>query len=288
MSSNIQPISTTAPVRPVPANSDNTGTPDDGFQLFGDDGFTFLDVIDMVNPLQQIPLVGQLYRRFTDDDLDPGSRVVGGALYFGPIGAAVAVVNVAVDETTGKDIGEHVISMLDDQGVLAPDGDEPTVVAKNRDLPPDPVSDWAEKEMAYRIGLSASREQPGIDTADAGGATDRAASQVDPVTAWAMNEIGNRDRLSAKNTGTEEPVPVQQVFTAAEFIEQASEPVKVPPELVVAAYQNGAGPAMDSVRDGRIADGGGWFSKAMLEAVNKSEDLRAELDRTALLRQTSE
>ena len=57
---------------------------DDGFKIFGDDGFTFLDFLDIINPLHHIPVIGTLYREMTDDSLDPGSRVIGGTLFSVP------------------------------------------------------------------------------------------------------------------------------------------------------------------------------------------------------------
>ncbi len=40
------------------------------------------------------------------------ARIAGDALYGGPIGAAVAVANVAVESKTGKDIGENMMAMI--------------------------------------------------------------------------------------------------------------------------------------------------------------------------------
>ena len=57
---------------------------DGGFKIFGDDGFTFLDFLDIINPLHHIPVIGTLYREMTDDSLDPGSRVIGGTLFSVP------------------------------------------------------------------------------------------------------------------------------------------------------------------------------------------------------------
>ena len=51
----------------------------EAFQAFGEDGFTFADFIDIINPLQHIPVVATIYRAMTGDDIDPGSRVAGGA-----------------------------------------------------------------------------------------------------------------------------------------------------------------------------------------------------------------
>ncbi len=67
-----------------------------GFHPFGEDGLTFGDVLDLINPLQHIPVIGALYRKITGDVIDPAIRIAGGALFGGPIGAAVASVAVAV------------------------------------------------------------------------------------------------------------------------------------------------------------------------------------------------
>lgn len=82
------------------------------FKPFGDDGFTFFDVLDVINPLQHIPVVSTLYRELTGDDLAPFSRLAGGTLFGGPFGLAGAIVNMAVEDTTGKDIGGNVLAMF--------------------------------------------------------------------------------------------------------------------------------------------------------------------------------
>ncbi|MEK9660974.1 MAG: hypothetical protein VW644_04435, partial [Alphaproteobacteria bacterium] len=74
----------------------------------GGDFGTFLDtVLDIVNPLQHLPVVSTLYRSITGDEIGAPARVIGGALFGGPLGAAGAVVNLAVEDATGRDIGEH-------------------------------------------------------------------------------------------------------------------------------------------------------------------------------------
>jgi hypothetical protein len=66
-------------------------------RLFGDDGLSFTDVLDLVNPLQHIPVVGNVYRELTGDTLAPGIRVAGGALFGGPLGAALSVAGLVID-----------------------------------------------------------------------------------------------------------------------------------------------------------------------------------------------
>lgn len=67
-----------------------------GFKAFGDDGLTFDDVLDVVNPLQHIPIIGHLYRKITGDEIDPASKLAGATLYGGPIGAALSVASSIV------------------------------------------------------------------------------------------------------------------------------------------------------------------------------------------------
>ena len=54
----------------------------DGFKMFGEDGFTFLDFIDTTNSLQHIPIIGTIYRQMSADTIDPASRVIGSTLFF--------------------------------------------------------------------------------------------------------------------------------------------------------------------------------------------------------------
>lgn len=63
--------------------------------IFGEDGFTFGDIIDIVNPLQHIPIVNNIYRKITGDTIAPAMEIAGGALFGGPIGAIASVVTTA-------------------------------------------------------------------------------------------------------------------------------------------------------------------------------------------------
>jgi hypothetical protein len=63
--------------------------------IFGKDGFTFGDIIDIVNPLQHIPIVNNIYRKITGDVIAPAMEIAGGALFGGPLGAAMSMVTTA-------------------------------------------------------------------------------------------------------------------------------------------------------------------------------------------------
>lgn len=88
------------------------------------DSFSFWDIVDAINPLQHIPIVSTIYRKLTGDDMGYASRIAGDTLYSGIFGSLIsglasAVVNVFVDATTGKDIGEHMMAAVEPQAVPA-------------------------------------------------------------------------------------------------------------------------------------------------------------------------
>lgn len=74
--------------------------------------FGFGDLVDMVNPLHHIPLVGHVYREMTGDQIRPISQIIGGAVFGGAIGAAGSLVNVIIEEETGRDITGNVVAMV--------------------------------------------------------------------------------------------------------------------------------------------------------------------------------
>lgn len=80
--------------------------------LFKDGELSFKDVLDVINPLQQLPVIGTLYRSLTGDTISTGSQVLGGALFGGPIGMISAAVNAGLKAATGGDVGDHMLAWL--------------------------------------------------------------------------------------------------------------------------------------------------------------------------------
>ena len=79
-----------------------------------DNGFGFFDFLDIINPLQHIPVISNIYRETTGDGLHPTSRIFGGMLYGGVPGAVSSIINAITEDTTGKDIIGHITSVLFD------------------------------------------------------------------------------------------------------------------------------------------------------------------------------
>lgn len=83
--------------------------------LFSENIPSFEDVLDAINPLQQLPVISSLYRAESGDGISIVSRLLGGALFGGPIGFLVAAVNAGIEAVTGSDVGEHMIAMFESE-----------------------------------------------------------------------------------------------------------------------------------------------------------------------------
>ena len=73
---------------------------------------TFADMLDVVNPLQHIPLVNIAYRELTGDELSPPGRILGGMLYGGPMGMVRGAIEAGFEMETGRDFGATAVAML--------------------------------------------------------------------------------------------------------------------------------------------------------------------------------
>lgn len=81
----------------------------------GDEEFGFTDFLDILNPLQHIPIIGTVYRELTGDQIKPVSRVAGDLLYGALTGnilvsGVLSVASAAVEQQTG---GEPLVQVAD-------------------------------------------------------------------------------------------------------------------------------------------------------------------------------
>ncbi len=80
-----------------------------------DDSPSFGDFLDVINPLQHIPVVNDIYRELTGDNkIGVAARLAGGALFGGVFGLIGSAVNAVVEEATGHDIGGNVLALFKD------------------------------------------------------------------------------------------------------------------------------------------------------------------------------
>lgn len=100
--------------------------------------FSFSDFLSIINPLQHIPIVGSIYRAITGDTIKPAARVIGGALFGGPVGLIASAFNAMIEQTKGKDLGDQAIALFVPDKGSAPSGDPATQFAKAADPEPQP------------------------------------------------------------------------------------------------------------------------------------------------------
>jgi hypothetical protein len=162
--------------------------PEDEFMPFGEDGLTFLDFLDIINPLQHIPIISTIYRHLTGDELSPAARVAGGALYGGIIGAAVSIANVIVEYASGKDMGEHALSLFVDEEAAETLTADTDALLKDVDLKAAPEIIW---------------NGPRVAAADFIGAPDIAwnAPRLAPQTQAALIPLQAPERAPGRSPG---------------------------------------------------------------------------------------
>lgn len=102
-------------------------------QSFNDpDGPSFSDVLDIINPLQHIPIINTIYQHLTGDKEGAVADMAGGMLWGGPIGLGAAVANLVIESITGKSISDNALAAV---GVDDQDGEKAVAEADPAALP---------------------------------------------------------------------------------------------------------------------------------------------------------
>lgn len=97
-------------------------------------GFGFLDLIDVVNPLHHIPVIGRIYRKLSGDTINPVMRIGGGALFGGPLGAAFAASGLVLEQLVDDAGAGRAMPPVDPGSSAAPGG---WMVAASRPVRPE-------------------------------------------------------------------------------------------------------------------------------------------------------
>lgn len=221
----------------------------------GRDALTFSDLLSVLNPLQHIPVVSSIYRWVTGDTITPVARVVGGALYGGPIGLASAAFNTIVEQVKGADVGAQVLALFDGDKPAEGETAPKLAAARASENAPAPaaseapVSTGAEALAQLAADLRGVRERP---------ATTEAVTAATPETAPASGQgrgigyyLANAGRrlpatdLSTSRVVHTPPVPptVQKPAPiAAQFADEARKEAgaSVPPDGPPAQWFNAA------------------------------------------------
>ena len=89
-----------------------TATPAGSAQKSSDWDFSFHNLLDIINPLEHLPIIGTLYRAITGTHIGIPEKIAGDALYGGLWGAVSSVADAAFEAVTGKDFGSTVLALF--------------------------------------------------------------------------------------------------------------------------------------------------------------------------------
>lgn len=200
---------------------------------------SFDDVLDAINPLQHLPVIGMIYRKLTGDTEGNVARVVGDGIYGGPLGVASGLLDVAVTEITGKDIGENLLALV---GL----GDEPKgqpatpQVAQPAPAQPAPAAPDKPEALPALAAVTAPRTLPDpaqpVDLPYFPAASPPAASGTAPTKPLAAPSHGIPIDTSASGimalraaSAAHNPQPVPLALPAGVQLASQSQPSPPPP-----------------------------------------------------------
>ncbi len=154
-----------------------------------DRDFAFGDLLDIVNPLQHIPIISSLYRNLTGDEISGPAKIMGGLLYGGPVGLVAALAVTIAEQEAGQDLGEAALAALF--------GDEETsdvLLAERGAEVPDAPAGIPDQLPARQAAISAAIQPvtPAAATAAANAAPINTAAGAGPRAA-----LSGQDALDA-------------------------------------------------------------------------------------------
>ena len=118
--------------QPAPATLGATASPAPMKPAASGGGSFFSDLLEIINPLQHLPIISTLYRAITGDKIGSFEQVAGDTLFGGVYGAVSSFVNLAVKDLTGEDIGAHILAFAENLTGLklsGPSAPRPTALA---------------------------------------------------------------------------------------------------------------------------------------------------------------
>ena len=74
--------------------------------------FSFHNLLDIINPLEHLPIIGTIYRAVTHTHIGIPERIAGDALYGGLWGAVSGAADAVFEAVTGKDFGSTVLAFF--------------------------------------------------------------------------------------------------------------------------------------------------------------------------------
>jgi len=210
--------------------------------------FSFGDLLDIVNPLQHIPIVNSIYRVLTGDTISGHARVMGAALYGGPIGMIAGAANAVIAEVRGADVGDTIVAGLLGREVPgAPDGETETGIA-----------------VAERAAATAAPPEPEPSRPEPAPGPANAFAPAGPAAGLVLNGDAALSALLGDLRASSRGDPAPSAITAAPRIPVAQMPLDTSPLV---------GAVLDRDRQDTPTHA---FSRRMMLGLEKYQALTAE------------
>jgi hypothetical protein len=143
-------IAPTAPITPpAQAQAPAAAKSDDGWD------FSFKNLLDIINPLQHIPVISTIYRKLTGDIPATPEKIAGDTLYGGVVGFLSSIADTAYEALTGKDFGDSVLAFFTggDKSTASVAANKPISSASIATLS-GPVTPAANSDIALRATIA--------------------------------------------------------------------------------------------------------------------------------------
>lgn len=179
--------------------------------------FSFWDMVDIVNPLQHIPVVNTIYRQLTGDEIGNFARIAGGGLYGGLVGAAIGGINATLVDNSGKDVGETMLAYFngDDDKPATASSTETAIASKTDATAPAARTATTSSSQALFDGPAAAHGSSGKTVPAAPAVEPKPSVPVIEVRPNAMKEEKpslpvSRDITNLAELEPGNPTPVQK------------------------------------------------------------------------------
>ncbi|MGB1876537.1 MAG: hypothetical protein ACPHGY_06370, partial [Rhodospirillaceae bacterium] len=173
----------------------------------------FWGFLDVINPLQHIPVVNTIYREMTGDEIKAPAKMIGSAIIGGPVGLAVAMVDSAIEDTTGKDLGGHTMAMFrgDSEG-------------ENDNTTPDAATVASGANAMAAVQQSAATSARNFIPARLSAVSSARALPVSLLTV----ETKNDETREAAQSDQQTDAAIAAAAAAARMLAEETDPVMVP------------------------------------------------------------
>jgi hypothetical protein len=115
-------------IHPLPEAASKTA-------FWSEDTPSFADMLDVINPLQHIPIISSIYQALTGDTQSAAAKIVGGGLFGGPLGLLASIFDAIIEQQTGTGVSGNLLAAVTGNDVPALHPKE-TETASIDSLPP--------------------------------------------------------------------------------------------------------------------------------------------------------